>query len=409
MKRYWKLVTIAVVIVLVIGTFYIQSSMAASDDPEFMFKTVDGNEAELDSVALFGNYQIGTRVSDLKITKEGTEYKKVNSFLGQFNSLYTDEEIERLKTDYRNFMRGKTGSENLFFEDTSLIAYVNTDMKTSLNSYESTDFSFDISVLDKDTEKHSSFNIKLPESERYHSASVEKVYIDDGDMKILTNNFYYGNQTNYAEQVEYHVYQVDLADQKIVNDEVIAKTDGVSSDQQMELSLVEQSENADRNTKIGIVKKTLQEKVIDEWQSTYETIESELIVYDIVTSKQETLEIEEELLENLLVYNSGDTFYLTQETDEGLQVAAYNFETKELETKQTIPLSDSLPDYQSLYKIENDKLYIISPFAAMGTDAVISIADLKTGESLFEGTIEMKNPVQENMDYRLYFHDLEIN
>ncbi len=56
MKRYWKIILICFVTLMVIGTFYIQSSFATNDHLKIEFEKVNGNEGEVKNLMLYGDY-----------------------------------------------------------------------------------------------------------------------------------------------------------------------------------------------------------------------------------------------------------------------------------------------------------------------------------------------------------------
>ena len=56
MKRYWKIISICLVTLMVIGTFYIQSSFATNEHVKIEFEKVNGNEDEVKNVMLYGDY-----------------------------------------------------------------------------------------------------------------------------------------------------------------------------------------------------------------------------------------------------------------------------------------------------------------------------------------------------------------
>src|SRR3954454_21189135 len=128
MKRYSKLISIACFIVLVIGTFYIQESMASSKNPDFLIKKVSGNEEEVKGLSIFGEFTIGNHFLDtLHIDDTETTYTGGLSFIEKLNRVHQSPEIKQLQRDYRNFMRGKAENPALFYEDEAHLAYVNID------------------------------------------------------------------------------------------------------------------------------------------------------------------------------------------------------------------------------------------------------------------------------------------
>ena len=56
MKRYISSVLMVVIILLSIGTYYVNVASYASNLPEFTFKTVEGDEEELKSVHVNVDY-----------------------------------------------------------------------------------------------------------------------------------------------------------------------------------------------------------------------------------------------------------------------------------------------------------------------------------------------------------------
>src|SRR5699024_10783695 len=55
MQKYWKLITVTIVIVLGIGTFYILKAVTAAQYPDFIIEKVSGDEAEIDDIVLQGS------------------------------------------------------------------------------------------------------------------------------------------------------------------------------------------------------------------------------------------------------------------------------------------------------------------------------------------------------------------
>ena len=89
MKRYWKIISICFVTLIVIGTFYIQSSFATSEHLKIEFEKVNGNEDELKNIMLYGDYS-GDRhyqyqlYKPLQITSEET----INPIIYHFHKSY---------------------------------------------------------------------------------------------------------------------------------------------------------------------------------------------------------------------------------------------------------------------------------------------------------------------------------
>lgn len=127
MKRYWRLISVGIIIVLSVGTFYIQSSLAGNKFPDFVLQKKSGDV----EVTLEGNYQ-GRHINrNVRITAEGATYAEEYSFLDRIKGVPRDPNITRLQKDYRNFMRGKGNSIHMFAEDKDLLAYADMDYELS--------------------------------------------------------------------------------------------------------------------------------------------------------------------------------------------------------------------------------------------------------------------------------------
>src|SRR5690625_7135428 len=105
MKRYWKLTTLTIFIVAVIGALYIQTSLAMNRFPEFVIKHQSGDEAEVKPLKVIGNYRanemnyIYTEISD-----QETSYRKYeSSYLYLLKEDYLQSEMKHLIKDYRGF------------------------------------------------------------------------------------------------------------------------------------------------------------------------------------------------------------------------------------------------------------------------------------------------------------------
>ena len=56
-----------------------------------------------------------------------------------------------------------------------------------------------------------------------------------------------------------------------------------------------------------------------------------------------------------------------------------------------------------LFKLMNGKIYIIS---STNNGYTLLIGDLNTGESLYEGRLQVKNQKEDPQRYQLYFNDI---
>lgn len=87
MKRYWKLIAIVTVIVLTIGTFYVNSALSAGSYPEIVFKKESGNEELVEPLILGGNYFADNIGHGLELTAEEATFEGERSFFERIRDM----------------------------------------------------------------------------------------------------------------------------------------------------------------------------------------------------------------------------------------------------------------------------------------------------------------------------------
>lgn len=115
MKRYWKIISICLVTLLVIGTFYTQSSFAANKRVEIEFEKVSGNEDEVKNVMIDGVYWDRSS-QPIQITNEETRDLNNQSFLQKLDRIHVPPMFDDLVKQQKNFMRSKDLVPNYFLK-----------------------------------------------------------------------------------------------------------------------------------------------------------------------------------------------------------------------------------------------------------------------------------------------------
>ena len=136
-------------------------------------------------------------------------------------------------------------------------------------------------------------------------------------------------------------------------------------------------------------------------------VANEFIVYDIENNQSKKIVGPDEILGSIggasAIFNS--TIFIPSQSANGVEVNQYDIENDKWGKKLSFDLADTKDERSAPYiKIMNGKLYIIHVTTNGHT---IFIGDLKTGESLYEGKLKVKNQGEDQKDYRLYFHEIE--
>ncbi|MBY0223276.1 MULTISPECIES: hypothetical protein [Sporosarcina] len=396
MKRYWKIISICLVIVLSIGTFYIQSSFATNNHVEIEFKKISGNENEVKNLILTGDYQAGDRSQSLQITNEKTIDPNHLPFLKKIERMSVPPTLEGLVKERRSFMRSKDLTANHFFEDKNTVAYARIQAE---NFYEQPmkELTFEIEVLNKKSEKITSLELDVPEREKYSWMSVEKVQVIEGELKIITHNLLMDGRG------EFHAYTVNLKGQKLVHNDTIASTPTVEYGW-TDIRVINAGDYNEKSKYLLIHIEASEEKSMqDDGQPNI--IANEYVVYDIENNQTKKLAVPDEILDSIggasAVFHS--TIFIPLQTANGIEVNQYDIENEKWDEKLIFDIADSTDDENPYLKVMNGRLYAVS---ATNKEHIFFIGDLETGESLYEGKLEVKSQRNKQEDYHLYIYEI---
>ncbi|HLR61018.1 MAG TPA: hypothetical protein VK097_01095 [Lentibacillus sp.] len=387
MKRYWRLIVIVTVVILTIGAFYIKSSLAAGNYPEFKIEKISGNERLINSVILNGNYTAGNSMGEsVKVTPDGSEYNSNQSFIERIQGLYNNK-IYRLQQEYRGFMRGKTGSITSYFEEEETLAYaevINQSVRISNN-----DMEFDIAVLNKENDETISFTVPVPNRAMYTQVYVEDVQMTDDTLKVVTRNFSKdGGNAIY-------LYSFDIMKQEINEDERVAITGENENNAMNHLGMISASDQTAAQKYIIFSKDSPDGQDVQGY-----------IVYNLETGEQRTLEPSQDLSGDALAYDNEYLYFST-----GNQIVQYNIETDEITAEIDLPSQDtSNGDMQRntlpMLHVDSDKMYLLTGNPGKKTSQNIAVIDTTTGETLYNGQLTSKKPIDQNG--ALHIFDIQI-
>ncbi|RDW21083.1 hypothetical protein CWR48_03755 [Oceanobacillus arenosus] len=414
MIRYWKSISIILVVILAIGAFYIQAAFAGKSNPEFAITTKSGDETVFKNISLHSNYQM----DDLIISTEGSKYQDELSYVDRLVGFYTNSKIKQLQSDYRSFMRGK-GDITELYEDEGILAYAEVEFK--YHRGEASDFSIDIEVLDKESKERSAFTVDVPEKKNYNYVYINDVRVIDGTLKVTTTNALRSDQFNSD---EVHIYHFNLTEQTLVKDEIIgAEQEGKHG----KLDYVRLMNDYDElsGEKYLVFEMVYVEDINLEDENLHpdyypEYIGSEFLTYNLETGEQKRIEIPDEAEQlmkqmrdtpgEIIVNNS--KLHFIEVTETGLELIVYNIENGETESKQSVEIPKTDMDLQMnwpMFKIIDDKLYIVSSQIDRETQSPIMVADLNSGDILYVGTVEDRDSGQEKEIYGVNIYDLVVD
>lgn len=407
MKKYWKFVAITMVIVLSIGTFYVNSALSAEQYPEFVIQTQSGDSDEIKPLVLDGSYTDTTAMNyvstNLKITEDGSTYNSrtfLNQVIGQPPTM-----IKELQEEYRTFMRGKTSQVNSFFEDNQLLAYADVDY--NMDSLSLRDFKFDISVLSKDDGRIESFTVEVPDGRDLGDVYVEDVQMVEDELNLITQNMKKNNIDFFYEK---HIYTIDMANQKIINHEAIIQVPEEQDDTRIDVQLIRTSPKKANDHLIMV--KTERKVIEDKESSREEVINQELISYNLATKEQEKMNVPDlRLDENQLSYLDGSTVYFMTLDGQELVVTPYSLVDNQIGQAFRIQLSSEKGiAHGQMTTVKGGKLYVASSQMSpnLNIKADVIVADVQTGETLFKGQLALKDSSKEKGNFDLFIHEMFV-
>lgn len=383
MKKYWILIVISVVMIASVGTFYIQSVIAANNLPAFTIEKKHGDEKEIASLFMAGYYydELTYIGEEFTIGIEGTDYWRDKSFLGRIDHLYDSPiyyspQIKQLQKEYRNFMRGKSNSIHSYFENEDSLVYADV---LYIKPYTvSSEFEFTIAILDKKTNKTTPFKQHIPNGGDFWYLDVMKVQIVDDQLKVITRN-----DVKEEDREEIHLYTFDIGKEVLINDEVILSSKDLE-DKYTDISTLGVDDPTGETEYMGFVKTTTD---IDDEGYSGDVVDEELVIYDLPLNTSKVINID-----NPIEYGhlDGSNIYFHEIDEDGaLRNAVYDLESEQIVDEFVVELSNNLEGWNR--KINDGKLYFVHSYTDSEPAAFVTVINLQNGEILFEGEVKYED------------------
>jgi hypothetical protein len=399
MKRYWKIILLCFVAAIAIGTFYISSGFADQKNITIEFEKVNGNEDELNDLTILGDYLVGNIYHSLKIQKGETIDNTNRSFFEQLDKTNVSPVFKGLVENYSGFFRSKHLDPGYFFENEELLAYAGLEGE---NVYVNTmsEITFDIDVLNKETKKTTSIESDVPGSNQYGWMDVGDVQVIDDEIKVFIRGF------RKDEGNDLLVYTFNINEQKLVSHETYFSTPEVESGW-ADLRMVNDHGSIHQEKYQIIIMETYDDQNAKSMDGGPTLVANEVLIYNIESNQSEALTVPDEMLglnDSPTFTLFGTTIYMYNLIVNGLEVNYYDIETGKWGEKRTFNLPDqTYAEDAPYFEVLNGKAYIISAF---DKGHKLLIADTKTGETLYEGNLTVKNKKGQQKDYHLYFHEM---
>lgn len=397
MKRYISSFVLILVLIGSIGTYYVTKVVAVSNLPRYEFKTTEGNEQELKPIILSGSYNRDSINESLTFEGNLLTYKSENSYVENLNGYSV--EIEKLLKKYKPFLRGKH-DPNSIYEDGDFLAYASVT-----NNYrnERNVATFEISLLEKKNKEELAFELNVPKQERIDYSEILDVQLIDSKLQVVTFNNMEVDHQNMREEI--HVYTIDLANKKVINDEVIVSESTKNISVEIKYPT---------NTKsIGESHVFLYSVAKGNYSESGDFVPKETTVhkYDYETGKVETIKAPKKLinLDNAVFYDNSN-LYFYEVRDQRIHLITFSLSDQTIIDEYSFDLV--YDDF--LFSIKNERMYLLgfkvheSQFDTYKPLQLL-IADLKTGKTLYKGESMITSLKQQSkMNHGLSIHYLQV-
>ncbi len=402
MKRYITSIILVCMSIVIIGTYYGKKMVSANDFPNYSIKTLEGHESEIKNVRLKGTVEKDDISSNVTITSNETIYQSQQSFMDRLTG-NNEPKIAELKKKHRSFMRGKQNIYS-FYQDEDFIAYAEAVYK-----FESANkFMFNIGLLDLASNKEISFEHAIP-GETSNGLHVLDVQLIHSKLKVVTKNYLYIND---EEQSEVHLYTFDLANQKLLNDEVIITPEQMK----MGYDVIDTMENTPLQPRKSIVFIKRSDASSQSGALVNNTEKPVIFEYVYEKNQLETIQLPETLANRVVTsqnYLFGDKLYIINQDAKGMHVTTFDIRNQSITNDETFLIHNS--DWAGAFPlvIKNDRVYVLgtSDFEINKTANLrpqLFIAELNTGKILYKGEVIPKNPDQKYNTKPFVLHSLEI-
>lgn len=403
MKRYWKITSLCIITAIVLGMFYIQSSLA-KETTKIEFEKVSGNQGEISNLVLYADYEEDGQYQALQISNKETISLTNRSLIQQLTTNSVRPILKKLVEEHKNFMRGKELAETNFYEDEYLLVYADIKRENSYKPVNDFTFDFDIEALDKKTDKTISFQLGVSEKEKYDWMDVVDVQVIAGKIKVFARGFISDGGDDLK------VYTFDLNEQKLVNDETIMSAPVVKNGWS-DIRIINDVASTKQEKYLLIKVEAYEDPMVEadgemvQGNTEPKLIADEIIIYNTKKNESKKLTVPDDLMGSRSV-DSTTIFDSTIFIQNGSEVSQYNIEKEEWGKNLSFDFLDMKGDKDTSYiKLMEGKIYQVH---SDENERTLSIGDVRTGKTLYEGKLKIKNQNEDQKNGQLFINDIEV-
>ena len=397
--RYWRFISVVIIAILGIGTFYIHEAIAGNPFPKFVLEKKQGDEKELDGIVLDADYWKQNVGDQLQITADGSKYFRDYSYLERLPGIYETPFIKRLQKDYKSFMRGKYTDRSKFYEDEKVLAYINAKEISDLKP--NSDYTLSVDLLDKASNERQSFQLTLPNN-GYSYVDVIDMRVHNGEVIVFTQNF-----ERDSGNTGINAYWINPTKQKITKEETIFSPGEKSDDKWSDVYLV--NSNDAKDVKHQLIFQVDHYTASDEAEVYTGSPNTELMAYNVEKNELKKLDFPKEIDEVIgtVILHDGKLFFRNEPGDD-FKIFIYDIEDHKMKNTYSMEIPSKGGEEETTWNIDHNKLYI---YGLLTNDSapILRVVDLLSEDILYEGKVVTSDPssVQETENLNVYGINIE--
>lgn len=394
-KKYWKSIVIAILIVA--STFvFVGMSLKTDSIQLFTFENIKGEQSALEPIEVVGDLYDGMSVSlPFKLNAASKMTYLKDGKLGEKSMGYfLPNKLKHMINEDKNFMRSKGFfSEDYFYNDKEKMLYANATM----NWFGYASDLMEISVLDKVSEKEHTFEIGIPDAQKYYGFEVVGVF-PSGDKKIVvfTQNYYEDGDDSI------HAYVINTETESIETDNDWSLE---NSDSENELHYMNVLPN--EGQKEVLIVEQISE--YDEENDQEFNQLGEVTRYNLETNETETITLPDTV--ESLIHFDDDYIYGSKIEEEKIKVTKINRDGNDVE--QTTTIDFDLPytknsAYQIMSNAKENQLFLLMNDDNNESPTGIAAIQTDTMAEDYVGQLTLRTTSDALERYEYYFNKVEL-
>ncbi|OJF97114.1 hypothetical protein [Alkalibacterium sp. 20] len=383
MNKYIKLMSFLLLIIVTLTGFGLYKAQASSPYPELKVVTTDGKPEYIEPFHFLGfvsdtqNYSNSSTI----VFKDGhSRYMEDQTFLERIDFNYNPQ-LNDFITDHRSFMRGKSRRTEHYTETEQHVIY--TGMESDVYWNQPSRGLMTIAVLNKETEEEETFSVSLGSDGSYYEVSA--TYVNYPNLTILA-------ATNHSTDIsEQFVYTFDVENPTEELTETINLTQEIDSNGGVYFG--QSFDRTERFIPIQSVRQT------DD--SEFDYTEEIIGYFAFDTQMQELIDVPL-FEEDTLLFADNDKLYVGKDLGDTIELHEMNADDQNLDLVGSIEMAtptigrEEGTHYNNLFNqnitLLDGRLYAYeTQYSDDISRPLFQITDIKTQETLFNGTIEPKD------------------